>query len=542
MLLHLITGELKSRGTKTPHIFLPFRSRIDDSKLERFLMTVFPNGTLSRQDEYLQILKRTDEFTLVCSLKYLWSRLPNHEVIGWDVYLEYKRKEKQAGYPRNAFLLIMPKCLSSAAHALIVYDFLDLLISVASNSQYNYLSGRKISKMASIWAFNSLNKAQSSKQHLNSPFFDATIQTDNNFIEGLEAWKQTSGALFHLLLSFLRAMLPDNEQETLKLPKTLQSLLITNSYPPLENSDSIKSLITIPCVLVRSTKPSSTAFELLSKVRNTISFDKKDAFVSVENYTILKNIFRKNSTNEIISTLTEESRRILNRITSDPILSDFGIYPGWFKPDPKPQNRFSYDDGDDDDDIPLISQINIIDVTLQDYYIWTWLSTLSSDQYYTNKRLFGRSLVVEAGMKGFEKWLIVSEETITPKEYYKNFKTLDNGPKVPEKSTMHYDGLRSTSGSSSGESNLGYTHNKVPSNSNFNSHRSTATSDNSYKYMSLPPPPIPDKETRLPQVGVVECYQRLHLGKMIIELKSNLLATISKQRTLLVESNHHWCH
>ncbi|CAH2351091.1 morphogenesis-related protein Msb1p [[Candida] railenensis] len=482
-LLHVITGELKARGTKTPHIFLPFRSRIDDSKLEMFLINLFPNGILTHHEYYVPLLKKTDEFTLVCSLKYLWCRLPNNEVIGWDVYLEYKRKEKAAGYPRNAFLSIMPKCLSSPAHASIVYDFLDLLISVASNSQYNYLSGRKICKMASLWAFNSLVKSQQSKNHSSSPFYDATIMTDNNFIEGLDSWKQTSSALFHLLLSFLRAMLPDSEQETLKLPKTLQSLLITNAYPPLDNSDSIKSLITIPCVLVRSTKPSKTAFEMLSKVRNTISFDKKDAFVSVENYTILKNIFRKQSTNEIVSTLTEESRRILNRITAEPIQSDFGIYPGWVKPEDSEDNRRQYEYEGIDDDIPLISQINIIDVTLQDYYIWTWLSSLSSDQCVPNKKLFGRSLVVEAGLKGFEKWLIVTEELITPKEYYKKFKTLDF-PKVPPKK-VHPDTSSDLDSNTSGDERHAHSKNAVK------------RIPTDYKYSSLLPE-LPPADKRSP--------------------------------------------
>ncbi|CAK7908770.1 hypothetical protein CAAN3_10S03224 [[Candida] anglica] len=480
--LHLITAELKARGTKTPHIFLPFRSRIDDGKLERFLMELFPiGGELAPASEYSAMFKRTDEFTLVCGLKYLWSRLPNNEVIGWDVYLEYKRKEKAAGYPRNAFLSIMPKCLGSPAHASIVYDFLDLLINVASNSQYNYLSGRKIAKMASIWAFNCRERGRKSNANGYSsgngraahPFYDATLPSEFNFIEGLESWKSTSGALFHLLLSFLRAMLPDRESETLKLPKTLQSLLITNSYPPQDNTESLKSLITIPCVLVRSTKRSSSAYELLSKVRNTISFDKKDAFVSVENYTILKNIFRKNSTSDIVATLTEESRRVLGRISAEPICSDFGVYPGWSRSGQSGDSQITTHKnnsngsipevfGEIHSDIPLVSQIVIVDVTLQDYYIWTWLSSLGSDQCEENKKLFGRSLVVEAGLKGFEKWLIVTEELIPPKEYYQKFKSLDLPPPADRRSS---ESSKSASP-------------RIPSN----------------EYKNLPLPPIPGSE------------------------------------------------
>lgn len=411
-LLHLITAELKARGTKTPHVFLPYRSRVDDGKLEVFLKRVFPGGIMidvSKDSETRALLAEFDEFTLTCGLKFLWCRLPNNEIIGWDIYLEFKRKEAEAGYPKDAFLAIMPKCLSSAAHASIVYDFLDLLISLSANSQYNHLNGQKIAKMASIWAFSCAPKSSSA-------FYDATMVREVSFLEGLEAWKKLSNGLFHLLLSFLRAMLPDTEAETLNLPKTLQSLLIANTYPPPEDINPVKSVITIPCVHVRSTRKSADPYELISKIRHTLRFDKKDSFLSIENYTILKNIFQKESTAEIVSTLTEESRRCLARLTTKSESSNYNIYPGWA--------RLS---SGVDPNIPLFSEISISSVTLQDYYIWTWLSSLASDQSASMKALFGRSIVVEAGLRGFQKWMIITETTILSDEYTAMFK--NTGPR-----------------------------------------------------------------------------------------------------------------
>lgn len=413
-LLHAITGELKARGTRTPHVFLPFRLRIDDTKLEMFLRTVFPHGQYAG-DAVLGAVKDFDEFTLVCGLKYLWCRLPNNEVIGWKVYLEFRRREHEAGYPKDAFLTIMPKCLLSSAHASIVYDFLDLLISIASNSQYNHLSGRKVAKMASLWAFNVA-------PHSDLAFYDATAIRENTFLDGLDAWKLHCNGLFHLCLSFLRAMLPDTESDTLNLPKTLQSLLVTSSYPPPDNAPSTKSVIVIPCVQVRTTVPCSDPYELISKVRHTLRFDRKDDFLSIENYTILKSIFQKGSTNEIVDTLTEESRRVLTRLCAPPIDSEFNLYPGWVKPDKI------------DTDIPMYSEVSISNVTLQDYYIWTWLLSLGSDQTVSTKALFGRSIVVEAGLHGFQKWLIISEVTISPEDYINKFKDIDpptNEPPYP---------------------------------------------------------------------------------------------------------------
>lgn len=399
-LLHHITAELKHRATKTPHIFLPFRLKIDDTKLELFLRRLFPDGNMVEAAASLKIkpvLREFDDFTLVCGLKYLWCRLPNNEIIGWDVYVEFARREHEAGYPKDAFLLIMPKCLSLLSHASIVYDFLDLLISIASNSQHNYLSGRKVAKMASLWAFN----AQPIEK---SPFYDATQPLENSFLDGLERWKSSCNGLFHLLLAFLRAMLPDTETETLNLPKTLQLLLITNLYPPADNSDLGKSAITIPCVQVRSTRRCREPYELISKVRHLLSFDRKDAFLSIENYTILKNIFQKDSTNDIVATLTEESRRILRRLSADAIDSEFGLYPGWVH-------------SQEDLEVPLYSEVSVTNVTLQDYYIWTWLSSLALDQSEVQKSLFGRSIVVEAGLHGFHKWLILSETVMSHSDY-----------------------------------------------------------------------------------------------------------------------------
>lgn len=455
-ILHLITRELKSRGSKVPHIFLPFRSRIDDRKLEEFLRSIFPDGQIiptTPEEPVKRLLEEFDAFTLICGLKYIWSRFPNNEIIGWDVYLEFKRREKEAGYPKNAFLSIMPKCLSSLAHASIVYDFLDLLVSVSSNSQYNYLNGRKITKMASLWAFNYRVKPGA------SPFFDATLNEENTFVDGMESWKHCADAMFHLLISFLRAMLPENDMDTLKLPKTLQSLLISTSYPPVKNTDSLKSVITIPCVVIRSTKWSSDTYELLSKIRHTISFDKKDAFLSMENYTILKNIFKKPSTSDIVSMFTEESKRIFDRLNQEPIDSKFGLYPGWAKPE-----------HESDPNIPLYSQLSISNIAIQDYYIWAWLSSLASDQSTQGKKLFGRSIVIEVNLKGFQKWIVVSEQLIDSEEYLRIFKRNVSGasrkislslpannsgknsplppppPPIPSKNNSIYDGGDQNSG------------------------------------------------------------------------------------------------
>ncbi|WLF77587.1 multicopy suppressor of a budding defect [Lodderomyces elongisporus] len=404
--LHIITQELKKRGTKTPHIFLPFRSRVDDRKLNHFLTKLAPKGVVSRDATMVsELCKETNEFTLICSLKYFWSRLPNNEIIGMDVYKEFKRKEEKQGYPKNAFLTIMPKCLSSPAHASIVYDFLDLLLSVIANSQYNYLSGRKVSRMASFWAFNSNLNVRNK-----SVFADFDNEQEHDFPEGLDNWKVTTMALFHLVLSFLRSMLPENDSETLKLPKALQNLLVTTQYPPEEKENSRK-VVAVPCICVSTTRPSLSAYDLISKVRQSLPLDKKDEF-SKENYTILKNVFLKKSTSEVVDTFTQESTRVLDRISDDGVENEFGLRPGWAKP--TMSQASSSDKG-----LPLFSHIVVKDVMIQDYYIWTWLSSLASDQPEVQKRTFGRSIVVEADVLGFKKWIVITEKSMDKTTYTK---------------------------------------------------------------------------------------------------------------------------
>ncbi|CAK9438843.1 uncharacterized protein LODBEIA_P30670 [Lodderomyces beijingensis] len=388
--IHLITQELKTNGTKTPHIFLPFRSKVSDSKLSKFLSLIAPQGIILQDSNSIaKICSESDEFTLISCLKYFWSRLPNNEIIGIDVYNEFKKRESERKFPKNAFLTIMPKCLKSQAHASIVHDFLDLILSLISNSQFNHLNGRKISMMASFWAFNTRS---------------TTSSKEADFMEGIENWKSYSMALFHLVLSFLRSMLPEKNSEALQLPKSLQSILVATQYPPVEK-ENYRS-ITIPCLSVSTNKPSSNAYDLLGKVRKNLSFDKND--ISKENYTILKNVFSKRTTNDIIDTFTEESKRVLARITAEQSTNEYGLRPGWAKPGRGKQ-----------EDLPLVSTVSIKNVTIQDFYVWTWLASLASDQPESVKSAFGRSIVMEASVLGFQKWVVVTEKMMDKRVYNK---------------------------------------------------------------------------------------------------------------------------
>ena len=54
---------------------------------------------------------------------------------------------------RNAFSTFVPLCVDSSARKNIIFDFFDLLATIAAHGKLNGLGGRKLSRMAAWWAF-----------------------------------------------------------------------------------------------------------------------------------------------------------------------------------------------------------------------------------------------------------------------------------------------------------------------------------------------------------------------------------------------------
>ena len=403
-LIHTITQELKIKGNKTPLVILAFRPKVDDSKLSFFLTQVFPNGTKPAPINVIErAVKNTDEFTLMAALKYLWTRLPMNSIIGWDAYETFKKLEAKSDYPKKAFLEFMPQCLTSPAHASIVYDFLDLLVSLSANAKENQLSGRKISKMAGIWAFHGPpNSANLTKSRLDP--------TENSFREGLRDWLPAADAMFHMLLSFLRSMLPDDHNTKLQLPRTLQALLASNSYPPPDLTYSSSTLVSVPLVTIRSSSLSRSPIELLNKIPKVLRFDNPNDFEAKEDYALLKSLC-KNDAN-ILNKLSNESRRIIGLLCKK--ADESNLNAGWPEYNP-PANLLQKQ-----------TEVLVSRVSIDDYFIWTWMSSMSFEETAAKKKLFGRSLISEFVFDGFKKWIIVEEQNI--ESSFRNHE-----PPLPEK-------------------------------------------------------------------------------------------------------------
>ena len=402
--IHLITSELKERGADVEYIMIPFRPEQKNEKLLKFLNQLFPmgNGQPVKKAHQQKIISKTEVWTLFQGIKYIWCRLPNSEIIGWKSYLEFKYREADKKYPQKAFLEIMPQCLESSNHASIVYDFFDLIVTLASNSKVNKMSARKVCKMCAVWAFN--KPSQSVATDGPSYDFDSNgilpryKKVNNSFQDGLDEWIPASDAMFHLLLSFLKSFVP-KDLESAKLPRSLKSILFNNEYPPKDSTAfASETILTIPLVTLYTDKFSRKPWQLLERCNEMLDFSDYDAFEAREDYALLKSLFKKKNNVEGISRkMSQESRRLMKAMSTKHSTFQAGWAPR------KCLDNINH----------LEENIQIRRVDIDDYFIWTWLSTLSYEETSQKKMLFGRSVILEFEFDGFKKWVCFQECDIT---------------------------------------------------------------------------------------------------------------------------------
>ncbi|QLL35009.1 hypothetical protein HG536_0H03850 [Torulaspora globosa] len=396
--IHAITAGLKDKGADVEYLMIPFRPQQTNEKLLRLLNSLFPmgNGQPVAEKQRIRIVQKTEPLTLFQGLTYLWCRLPDGEVIGWKAYLQFKAREKEKNYPTRGFLELMPQCLSSPSHASIVYDFFDLIVSLASNSRVNKMSARKISKMCAIWAFG--KPLEATGNSLDYDFTNTSESPNNSFQDGLNDWIPATDAMFHLLLAFLKSFVPQ-DLESAQLPSTLKSLLFNNEYPPKGSTAySSQTVLTIPLVTLHTDRFSRKPWELLERCGELLDFSKYDAFQAREDYALLKSLFKKSNQVEGISRkMSQESRRLMKLMST----KHSTFQAGWSKRKCLPNEA------------KLPESIEVKRVDIDDFFIWAWLSTLSYEQTSSKRNLFGRSLILEFEFDGFKKWVLFQECDIT---------------------------------------------------------------------------------------------------------------------------------
>ncbi|ODV87147.1 hypothetical protein CANARDRAFT_182136, partial [[Candida] arabinofermentans NRRL YB-2248] len=396
--IHILTAEIKEKGTKSPYLLLPFRPQQFDHKLKKLLNAIFKDKTLVSNELITSTVKKFDEYTLMSALKFFWCRLPGNCVIGWKTYTKFVEADEEAGFPKRAFLDFMPTCLSSGAHASIVYDFFDLIVAISMNSKSNMLNAKKISKVCGLWAFHPIRNKQSGMP---------------SFERGMYEWIPAGDAMFHLLLSFLNAMPPNGQIE--KLPKILQLILKSSPYPPPPTtSTAARFLHEVPMVTIKANNPSKNPAELLARVARTLKFDDPTVFYTREDYLLLKRLFKDVDT--LIQKLSSEGSRILDNmcIYDEDLISDgvtnnnhlpFKLVPGWSS------DMTSIMDANKRTNDFFTAKVSR--VSIDDYFIWAWLASLGSEQTSVKKKTFGKTYIMEVELaEGFKKWVIIEEQDI----------------------------------------------------------------------------------------------------------------------------------
>lgn len=400
-LVHLITSEIKKKGTKTPMLMLPFRPAHHDVDLKTFLNSVFYRGMPVEEQVAKKIIRKTDECILMSALKFLWCRLPGKAIIGWKAYTKFVKLEDSAGFPDKAFLEFMPNCLSSGAHASIVYDFFDLIVALVLNSKENLMSARKLSKMCGLWAFNPVRNQASG-----APSFE----------RGLYEWIPAGDAMYHLLLSFVKAMPPNGD--VTRLPKLFQVLLKSSDYPPLPTSATLETsrpLQEIPMVTIRANTPSANPAELLTRVSKTLKFDDATLFYTREDFLLLKRLFKEKD--QVVEKLSSEGTRLLENLClyDSDLMCDgdnssslkFKLVPGW-STDMTSRKLAPSKKGVHEIFTAVIGRASI-----DDYFIWTWLASLGVEETDLKKKTFGKTYIMEVELaEGFKKWVIVEEQDL----------------------------------------------------------------------------------------------------------------------------------
>lgn len=396
-IVNRLTSAIKSRGAKTPLLVLPFRSEeiSPENAVQDLLSSCMSHGR-PRSIEHIQqaIDSVEDAYVLMSTLKYIWCRLPGNAIIGWKPYTKFAQLEEANNFHHRAFLDYMPNCLSSGAHASIVYDFFDLIVALVINAKTNMMSARKLARMMGLWAFQPIR---------NAPTGEPTFE------RGVYEWIPASDAMFHLLLSFLRAM-PQNG-DIAKLPKTFQSLLKVNQYPPESISETLvgsKSVIDVPVVSLKSSRSSQNPAELIAKVSRTLKFDNPDIFKTREDFLLLKRVFKldkeKDEGEDVISKLSKEGERILENLCL--------TNNGWSNSLTNTESAFDQEEDDS------LTTLEINRMSIDDYFIWTWLSSLGPEQNDLKRRTFGKSYIMEVSLaEGFKKWIILEEQDVEKDKY-----------------------------------------------------------------------------------------------------------------------------
>ncbi|KAJ5475527.1 hypothetical protein N7539_007814 [Penicillium diatomitis] len=280
--------EIKARALDTPFLLLPFRPSSDPSAARTFVRNYFnqsfDKGAPVSGDELMQELRLTEPMVLCSVLKWCWSRLAGG-VVTWDAYELFKVGEQDSDFARDAFATFIPISVDSDARTKIIFDFFDLLASIAAHGKSNGLGGRKLSRYAGWWAF----------EH---------TDTGKGFEASYRNWAAAADATSHLFFAYLRSLAADATRGMTgisSLPLSLQTLVEATEYPP--ETPTLLQVTTTKVVMIVDTV-SPTPFALLRRAKN---FEYRDEHWHLQEFA---------NFDDPVKALTDECLRVLRCISS----------------------------------------------------------------------------------------------------------------------------------------------------------------------------------------------------------------------------------
>ncbi|KAH7321274.1 hypothetical protein B0I35DRAFT_210861 [Stachybotrys elegans] len=281
-LVHYCTDELKARALSHPFFLLPFRPTSDPSAVRTFVRHFFRDGQAMRGDVIAQELRMAEPMVIAGVIKWCWSRLAGG-VVGWDAYDLFKVGEYDSNMARDSFRTFIPISVENGAKQRIIFDFFDLLASIAAHGKLNGFGGFKLSRLAAWWAFEQKD-------------------TLDGFEGGYKAWLSAADATTHLFFAYLRSTAPEQPVTGIQmLPKSLDTLLRETPYPPPSRHE-LMSRTNKVVMIVDNVSP--TPFALLRRAKH---FQYRDSDRALQEYSEFE---------DPIQALTEECRRVLKAISA----------------------------------------------------------------------------------------------------------------------------------------------------------------------------------------------------------------------------------
>ncbi|KJR80648.1 morphogenesis protein (Msb1) [Sporothrix schenckii 1099-18] len=281
-LVRLCVDELKARALDIPFLLLPFRPTSDPSAVRTFIRHFFDQQAPLSGELLLQELRMTEPMVISGVVKWCWSRLQGG-IVGWDAYELFKIGEQDSHGAHSSFTTFIPLSVDNHARSSIIFSFFDLMSAIAAHGKVNGFGGRKLSRMASWWAFENND-------------------TGNGFEGGYKEWLKAADATSHLFFAYLRSLSPQQGVGSFAiLPMSLQKLLQETEYPP-QRPSLLQSSTNKVIMIVDTVSP--TPFALLRRGNHFQYREEDRALREFSNY------------DDPVQALTDECRRVLKAVSA----------------------------------------------------------------------------------------------------------------------------------------------------------------------------------------------------------------------------------